>query len=55
MKRLAMSRQLAISSAFSVLMMASFVLFSSNTTRASLDSDGATGLPGIGASILLPR
>jgi hypothetical protein len=49
-----MSKQLAISSAFSVLLMASFVLLGANTARAPLDSGSGPGLFGVEASALLP-
>jgi hypothetical protein len=49
-----MSKQLAISSAFSVLLMASFVLFGPNTARAPLDSGSGSGMFGAEASVALP-
>jgi hypothetical protein len=49
-----MSKQLAISSAFSVLMMASFVLFGANALQRPLDSGGGSGMFGVEASAVLP-
>jgi hypothetical protein len=50
-----MSKQLAISTAFSVLMMASFMLFSPGTARAPLDSGGSAGLFGVEVKAILSR
>jgi hypothetical protein len=50
-----MSKQLTISSALSVFLMAAFVVFGPHVSRIAPGGEGSSGLPGIEVSAVLPR